>query len=55
MLLAACNGLISVIKFFSANISLTYKNSFDDTLLHYAAKGGQAKMALYLLQKGLDP
>lgn len=55
MLLAACNGLISVIKFFAPNVPLTYKNSFDDTLLHYAAKGGQAKMTLYLLQKGLDP
>ena len=55
MLLSACNGLISVIKFFAPNVPLTYKNSFDDTLLHYAAKGGQAKMTLYLLKKGLDP
>lgn len=55
MLLAACHGLISVIKFFSPQVNITYKNSFDDTLLHYAAKGGQAKMTLYLLLKGLDP
>lgn len=55
MLLAACHGLISVIKFFAPQIAITYKNSFDDTLLHYAAKGGQAKMTLYLLLKGLDP
>jgi ankyrin repeat protein len=55
MLLAACHGLISVIKFFSPQVNITYKNSFDDTLLHYAAKGGQAKMTLYLLLKGFDP
>ena len=55
MLLAACHGLISVIKFFAPQVSINYKNSFDDTLLHYAAKGGQAKMTLYLLHKGLDP
>ena len=55
MLLAACHGLISVIKFFAPQVNLSYKNSFDDTLLHYAAKGGQAKMSLYLLLKGSDP
>jgi len=55
MLLAACHGLISVIKFFSPEIHLTFKNSFDDTLLHYGAKGGHAKMTLYLLLKGLHP
>ena len=55
MLLAACHGLISVIKFFAPQVNLSYKNTFDDTLLHYAAKGGQAKMTLYLLLKGLDP
>jgi len=55
MLLAACHGLISVIKFFAPQVNITYKNSFDDNLLHYAAKGGQAKMTLYLLLKGLDP
>lgn len=55
MLLAACHGLISVIKFFAPQVAITYKNSFDDTLLHYAAKGGQAKMSIYLLLKGLDP
>ena len=55
MLLAACHGLISVIKFFAPQVNLSYKNSFEDTLLHYAAKGGQAKMSLYLLLKGSDP
>jgi ankyrin repeat protein len=55
MLLAACHGLISVIKFFAPQVNINYKNSFDDNLLHYAAKGGQSKMTLYLLLKGLDP
>jgi ankyrin repeat protein len=55
MLLAACHGLISVTKFFAPQVNISYKNSFDDNLLHYAAKGGQAKMTLYLLLKGLDP
>jgi ankyrin repeat protein len=56
MLLAACHGLINVIKFLEGpSYPITYKNNFGDTLLHFAAKGGQPKMSLYLLYKGLDP
>lgn len=56
MLLAACHGLIAVIKFLEGpSYPITYKNSFGDSLLHFAAKGGHSKMALYLLHKGLHP
>jgi ankyrin repeat protein len=56
MLVAACNGLINVIKFLEGpSYPNTYKNNFGDSLLHFAAKGGQAKMCLYLLYKGINP
>jgi hypothetical protein len=56
MLLAACHGLINVIKFLEGpSHAITYKNSFGDSLLHFAAKGGQAKMCLYLIHKGISP
>jgi hypothetical protein len=41
MLLAACHGLINVIKFLEGpSYPITYKNNFGDSLLHFAAKGG---------------
>lgn len=56
MLLAACHGQINVIKYLEGpSYPITYKNNFGDTLLHFAAKGGQAKAALYLLHKGIHP
>ena len=56
MLLAACHGLINVIKFLEGpSYPITYRNSFGDSLLHFGAKGGQAKMTLYLLHKGINP
>ena len=56
MLLAAAHGLINVIKFLEGpSYPITYRNNFGDSLLHFAAKGGQHKMCLYLLHKGLDP
>ena len=56
MLLAACHGLINVIKFLEGpSHPITYRNSFGDSLLHFAAKGGQAKTCLYLMLKGISP
>lgn len=56
MLLAAAHGLINVIKFLEGpSYPITYRNNFGDTLLHFACKGGQAKMSLYLLHKGINP
>jgi len=56
MLLASQHGLIQAIKFLEGpQYPLTYQNTFGDSLLHFAAKGGQAKMTLYLLLKGLNP
>jgi ankyrin repeat protein len=56
MLLAACHGLINVIKFLEGpSYPITYRNNFGDTLLHFACKGGQTKMALYLLHKEINP
>lgn len=41
MLLAACHGLINVIKFLEGpSYPITYTNNFGDSLLHFAAKGG---------------
>jgi len=55
MLLAAQQGLLSVIKSFKGtDTPMTYKNNFRDTLLHFAAKGGQTKAMWYLLREGLD-
>lgn len=56
MLLAAAHGLINAIKYLeSPSQPITYRNNFGDSLLHFASKGGQAKMALYLLHKGVNP
>ena len=56
MLLASCHGLLNVVKFLDGPAqSINYKNSFGDSLLHFAAKGGQAKMCLYLIYRGLNP
>ena len=58
MLYAAQFGLINIVKFIeseSPQFNLSYANAFGEGLLHYAAKGNQAKMVSYLLQKGVDP
>ena len=56
LLLAAEHGLINVIKYLvNSMLPLTYSNFFGDTLLHYAAKGDDPKMVLYLIKKGLNP
>ena len=56
LLLAAGHGLINVIKFLNTSMMpITYTNAFGDSLLHYAAKGSDPKMVLYLLRRGLDP
>ena len=56
MLLAAAHGHINVIKFFEgASSPIIYNNSFGDTMLHFSAKGGQSKMTLFLLHKGVHP
>lgn len=55
MLLAACHGLINVIKFLEGpSYPISYKNNFGDSLLHFAAKGGQSKMSMYLMHKGIS-
>jgi len=56
MLLAAQYGLINVVRFMEGpQFSLNYQNAFGDGPIHYAAKGNQTKMVLYLLHRGVNP
>ena len=51
LLLAAEHGWINVIKYLiNSMMPLTYSNFFGDTLLHYAAKGDDPKMIVYLIK-----
>lgn len=56
MLLAAQHGFINIIKFFECpQYPLNYQNTFGDSMLHFAAKGQQAKAVHYLLMRGIKP
>ena len=56
MLLAARVGIITIIKGLeTSSATLDYVNDFEDSLLHYAAKGGQIKTVYYLLLRGVPP
>ena len=52
MLYAAQFGLINIIKFIESEgpqNNINFVNNFGEGLLHYAAKGDNAKMVSYLL------
>ena len=56
MLIAASLGYINIVRFLEKpHLPLSYANSFGEGLVHFAAKGDQAKMVWYLIQRGLDP
>lgn len=46
-------GLSNIFNYFKKSVPLDYKNKFNDTVLHYAAKGGNLEMVQYLLNSGI--
>jgi ankyrin repeat protein len=57
MLICAQHGFINIIKFYESpgTYPITFQNTFGDSLLHYAAKGSQARTCYYLMKRGLRP
>lgn len=49
MMQSARLGLQDMFYFFTPNVALDYKNKFNDTIFHYAAKGGNVELIEYLL------
>ena len=54
MLHAARLGLVKVVEFFAKNVSVEYRNKMQDSLLHYAARGGQLELVTDLLDTGMN-
>ena len=50
MMQSARLGLVPIFHFFAKTVPLDYKNKFNDTLLHYAAKGGNIEIVQFLLR-----
>ncbi|OMJ76730.1 hypothetical protein SteCoe_23844 [Stentor coeruleus] len=42
-------NLMKIFNFFAKTVPLDYKNKFNDSILHYAAKGGNAEMVQFLI------
>jgi len=55
MLHAARLGLIKVVEFFAKSVSVEYRNRMQDSLLHYAARGGQRELVSDLIDTGINP
>ncbi|CAG9314238.1 unnamed protein product [Blepharisma stoltei] len=55
MMHSARLGLRNILEFFGRTVQVDYKNKFHDTLLHYAARGGNIDIVRQLIELGVSP
>lgn len=55
MMHSARLGFRNLIDFFGRTVHVDYKNKFQDTLLHYAARGGHLDIVRQLIELGVSP
>lgn len=45
-------NLVNIFNYFKKTVPIDYRNKFNDTVFHYAAKGGNVEMVQFLIANG---